>query len=187
MLMVHAGMPLFLMVLTFGFVTWSITSYCLSSKTCQVLSHQPLAMLAVVTPLDDLSICLQRPFCLWVWVQMWLCSEVGEVAPSALGTFEGKKKKPNLLSGFLLPCTDFSHQLWCGTYFTPITFMKRAQVDNYSPTSCSLFESRYWIAACCGLRLRGTVGTCWHGPLAAASYSQAHPRVTTQGSARGFW
>jgi len=60
--MVHAGMPLFLMVLRFGFVTWTVAGYCLSSETCQVLSCQPLAVLALVTPLDDLSICLQRLF-----------------------------------------------------------------------------------------------------------------------------
>ena len=57
MLTVHAGMPLFLMVLILNFVSWSVTSGCLSSKACQVLSLQPLAVLAVM-PLDDLSICL---------------------------------------------------------------------------------------------------------------------------------
>lgn len=62
MLMVHAGMPLFLMVLTLGFVTQTVTSYGLSSKTCQVLSCQPVAMLAVVMPLDNLSLCRQRLF-----------------------------------------------------------------------------------------------------------------------------
>lgn len=57
MLTVHAGMPLFLVVLILNFVSWSVTSDCLSSKACQMLSLQPLAMLAV-TPLDDLSVCL---------------------------------------------------------------------------------------------------------------------------------
>lgn len=57
----HADMPLFLMVLIFSFVSWSVTSNCLRSKACQVLSLQPLVMLAVM-PLDDLSISLQRLF-----------------------------------------------------------------------------------------------------------------------------
>lgn len=54
--MVHAGVQLFFVVLTFSVVMCGITGYCLSSKTG--------AVLAVVTPLCGLSICLQRPFIL---------------------------------------------------------------------------------------------------------------------------
>lgn len=62
--MVHAGVQLFFVLLSFIVVICSMTGHCLRAK--QALSHQPVAVLAVGTPLGELSISLQRPFLLWM-------------------------------------------------------------------------------------------------------------------------
>lgn len=88
----------------------TITSYCLSSKTCQVLSHQPLAMLAVLMVLGDLSIFLQRLFACLCEYRCGCAQKEGRWHP-VYQRFLKKKEKPSPLSGFLLPCAGFSHQL----------------------------------------------------------------------------
>lgn len=75
---------------------------------------------------------LAKAFCLWVSAWMWLCSEVGQVELSASEFWREKCLSP--LSGLLVPCTGFAHQLWCGMCFTSLTLMEWAQVDRaWSP------------------------------------------------------